>query len=168
MYTLQTIAREAIPDALEKAMRYRLLNEPLEAESICLDILEVEPEHQGALITLVLALTDTFKQQLSPAFSRARSILEQVGDQYLRAYYGGIILERRAKVHLERPEPGSARMAYDWFCKAMDLYEEVMNSTSEVNQDAVLRWNACARTIMKNPDVRPSEAEQGPGEQMLE
>ncbi|MFW6054565.1 MAG: hypothetical protein ACOC9D_01570 [Thermodesulfobacteriota bacterium] len=166
MYTLKTIAREAIPDAVDKAMRYRLLNEPLEAESICLDILQVEPGNQGALITLLLALTDSFKQQLSPAFSRAQAILEKLEDRYLRAYYGGIIMERRAKVHLERPEPGSGRMAYDWFSKAMNLYEEVMNSSSEVSQDALLRWNACARNIMKNPDI--VHPEEDSGEEMLE
>ena len=32
-------------------MRYRLLNDPEQAESICLDILEVEPGNQEALVT---------------------------------------------------------------------------------------------------------------------
>ena len=54
------ISREAIPVALEKALRYRLLNEPLEAESICLDILGDDPDHHAAQTTLLLAMTDQF------------------------------------------------------------------------------------------------------------
>jgi hypothetical protein len=50
MYELKPLSREAIPAALEKAYRYRLLNEPLEAESICRDILEADPENQEATV----------------------------------------------------------------------------------------------------------------------
>ena len=46
MSDLKALSREAIPAALEKAERYRLLNEPGEAESICLDILQADPENQ--------------------------------------------------------------------------------------------------------------------------
>jgi len=42
MYELKRLTKEAVPRALEKAERYRLLNEPTEAESICQDILRVE------------------------------------------------------------------------------------------------------------------------------
>ena len=49
---------------LEKALRYRLLNEPLEAESICLDVLQAEPANQEALVTLVLARTDLFDERI--------------------------------------------------------------------------------------------------------
>jgi hypothetical protein len=166
MFTLKTLAKEAIPAALDKAERYRLLGEPLEAESICLDVLEVEPDNQQALIILLLSLSDSFNQQLNPAFTRAKEVLEKLGDQYCKAYYGGIIYERRAKIHLERGGPGSGRMAYEWFRKAMDHYETALNSCSPGNQDALLRWNTCARIIMGHPEVVPSEAE--PGEQMLE
>ena len=40
MFELERISIDAVPAALEKAERYRLLNEPLMAESICLDVLE--------------------------------------------------------------------------------------------------------------------------------
>ena len=106
MFTLKTLSREAIPAALEKAERYRLLNEPVDAQSICRDILAVDPGNQKALITLLLALTDEFKDELSPAFQQAEEILPHLGDQYCKAYYGGIICERRAKVHLRPPRPG--------------------------------------------------------------
>jgi hypothetical protein len=166
MFTLKRLAKEAIPLALEKAERYRLLGESLEAESICRDILEVEPDNQEALITLLLSLTDSFKQHLNPSFGKAQEVLEKLGDQYCKAYYGGIIYERRAKVHLERGGPGSGGMAYEWFRKAMNLYDKALNSCSPGNQDALLRWNTCARIIMGHPEVVPAEADTG--EQMLE
>jgi len=50
MAELKRLHKDAIPAALEKAERYRLLNEPGEAESICLDILAVDPDNQRALI----------------------------------------------------------------------------------------------------------------------
>src|SRR5207248_11695595 len=61
MSELKSLSKEAIPAALEKAERYRLLNEPGEAESICLDILKADPENQQAIITLLLALTEDRK-----------------------------------------------------------------------------------------------------------
>lgn len=166
MYTLKALSKEAIPGALKKAEHYRLLNEPYEAESICRDILEVEPDNQQALIILLLSLTDSFKQQLNPAFNQAQEVLARLGDQYCKAYFGGIVCERRAKVHLERGGPGSGRMVYAWLRKAMDNYETALNSCSPGNQDAVLRWNTCARILMQHPDVVPAPEEAG--EQMLE
>ena len=56
MYELKPLSREAIPAALEKAHRYRLLNEALEAESICRDILAADPVNQEATVTLLLAI----------------------------------------------------------------------------------------------------------------
>ena len=58
MFELKPLSPDAIPQALEKAHHYRLLNEPAEAESICLDVLEIDPDNQQALVTLLLALTD--------------------------------------------------------------------------------------------------------------
>ena len=60
MFELKPLHHEAIPAALEKANRYRLLNEPGAAESIYLDILEIEPENQEALKNIVLAMSDRF------------------------------------------------------------------------------------------------------------
>jgi hypothetical protein len=44
MFELKELSKEAIPAALEKAMRYRLLNEPGEAESVCHDVLCIDPK----------------------------------------------------------------------------------------------------------------------------
>ena len=60
MFELRPLSTTAIPAALAKAERYRLLNEPSEAESICLDILAVDPAHQDALTMMLLAITDQF------------------------------------------------------------------------------------------------------------
>ena len=49
MFELKPLSLEGVPAALEKAMRYRLLNEPGEAESICHDVLGVDPDNQEAL-----------------------------------------------------------------------------------------------------------------------
>ena len=157
MYKIKPLSAEAVPAALEKASCYRYLNEPAEAESICLDILEVEPDHQQARITLILALTDQFQRDLSKTFPKAREAVKHLTDDYCRIYYRGIICERRAKVHFERGGPGSGHLAYDWFRQAMDAYERAIGKRLAGNDDAILRWNACARTLMNNKGLKPAE-----------
>jgi tetratricopeptide (TPR) repeat protein len=159
MFKLKPLSVGAIPAALEKATCYRYLNEPAEAESICLDILEVEPDNQQALITLILALTDQFANELSQPFAKAREAVQRLTDSYCRNYYRGIICERRAKVHFGRGNPGSGPLAYDWFRQAMSAYEKALNQRLAGNDDAVLRWNACARIIMNSPALAPAGAE---------
>lgn len=159
MIELKSISRESIPKVLAKAEHYRLLNEPLEAESICLDILATDPENQDALILLLLARTDKFSQQLNPTFEEAREVLPRLNDQFCKAYYTGIIYERRAKVHLERDDPRSGHIAYEWLVKAMEAYREAWSTCSPGNEDAILRWNTCARIINQNPEVHPAEAD---------
>lgn len=150
MFKLKSLKRKAIPDALEKARHYRLLNEPLEAESICLDILELEPDHEEALITLVLALTDQFDERLKHAFRQATAAVDRLADPYDTAYYKGLVCERRAKVHLSRGGPGSGHVAYSWFRRAMELYEFALELRTDA-PDPILRWNACARIIARTP-----------------
>jgi tetratricopeptide (TPR) repeat protein len=166
MFKLKPLSEDAIPAALEKATCYRYLNEPAEAESICLDILEVEPDNQQAIITLILALTDQFERNLSQQFPKAREVVQRLTDEYCRIYYRGIICERRAKVHFERGGPGSGHLAYDWFRQALDAYEKAIDKRLAGNDDAILRWNACARLIMNNSDLAPAGKEGR--EQMLE
>src|SRR5262245_55012267 len=104
MFELKPITNEGIPRALEKAERYRLLNEPEEAESICRDILQVEADNQKALILLILTLSDQFNHISS---KEAENLLPRLKDGYQKAYYTGIILERLAKAALHRGTPGS-------------------------------------------------------------
>jgi hypothetical protein len=166
MFKLKPLSREAIPAALEKANCYRFLNEPVEAESICLDILEVEPDNQQALTTLLLSLTDQFGQDLGTAFTKARDLFPRLEDEYNRIYYRGIICERRAGAHLDRGGPGSGHLAYDWLRQAMDAYESAIDRRLAGNDDAILRWNACARMMMNNSSVAPAKEESR--ESMLE
>ena len=105
MFDLKSLSKEAIPAALEKAERYRLLNEPGEAESICLDILETDPENQPALITLLLALTDRFSKGYGVSDTPANQLLARIKGEYERAYYAGILAERRAKAKLAQGIP---------------------------------------------------------------
>jgi hypothetical protein len=144
MLELKRITHEAIPGALAKAERYRLLNEPEEAESICLDVLAVAPDNQGALITLLLALTDQFHNERAECFTEAQAVLPRLTGEYERLYYAGIIWERRATARLVRGGAG-AQVVSPWITRAMDHYEKAEAIRPAGNDDAILRWNACAR-----------------------
>jgi len=162
MVELKRLKPEAVPHAIVRAKQYRLLNEPNEAESICLDILEAIPGHQDALITLLLSLTDKFADSgLLPSFDQAKDIIAKLDDSHCKSYYAGIIYERRGKYHLKQGGPGAGSVAYEWLCKAMESYGEAMDRCDPDNQDTVLRWNSCARIINTNPDVKPFDAEKG-------
>lgn len=156
-FDLKPLSQNAVPEALEKAERYRLLNEPSQAESICLDILAIEPSNQTALITLLLALTDQFGRDVSVA--RAREVLPALTGEYERAYYAGIIHERSARARMKQAIPGANFMAYREFMEAMRLYEQAQAIRPTGNDDSILRWNTCARTLMRHRDLRPQPEE---------
>jgi hypothetical protein len=165
MIDLKPLKPEAFSAALERARRYRLLNEPDEAESICLDVLANQPDHQEALITLLLSLTDKFVHSgINPAFEQAQEIVPQLDGSYSKTYYLGVIFERRAKFHLKQGGPGAGTAAYGWFVKAMDAFAEALDSHDPKNQEAVLRWNSCARILNSHSDVKADEPE---GDQMM-
>ena len=145
MFELKKIAPEAVPDALEKALRYRLLNEPLEAESICRDILIMQPDNQSALITLLLAVTDQFSKDYGVTCDHAREVLADMGGEYEQAYYAGIIDERWGKAQMARGMPTDT--AADWIRQAMRWYEKADVLSSPDDPDAALRWNTCARFL---------------------
>jgi hypothetical protein len=153
MFELKAISKEAIPRALEKAERYRLLNEPAEAESICLDILRTDPEHQQALVMLLLALTDRFRRPYGVSGTRPEEILPRLKSDYERAYYAGVIEERRTKAWLHRGQSGGD--VYQGFRDAMAWYEKAAALRPASNEDALLRWNACARLLMHNQPGGP-------------
>ena len=149
-FELKPLSREAIPAAIEKAMRYRLLNEPGEAESICHDVLRTDPENQQALVTLLLALTDRFSKGYAVGATEAKELLPRLRGPYEQAYYAGIICERRAKAQLQRGGPGCGFEAYEGLREAMMWYEKAEALRPAGNDDALLRWNACARIIVGN------------------
>ncbi len=149
MFELKHLSREAIPKALERAERYRLLNEPGEAESICSDVIRVEPDNRQAIIMLLLALTDQFEEERARALSRSRELLPRLVDEYSRAYYAGIICERWAKANLKRSVPSSKDAAYQSFTEAMSWFEKAEALRPAGNDEALLRWNTCARILAR-------------------
>ncbi len=162
MFNLKPLHKGGIVSALEKARHYRLLNEPLQAESICRDILEVEPDHEEALVTMLLALTDQFDHELKKRFKKARNILARFSDPYKQDYYAGIIFERRANVHRKRHVPGSNSLAYEWYIEAMNSYEKADAMSAADNDEARLRWNTCARILNQNAELKPDTDQKTP------
>jgi hypothetical protein len=153
MADLKSLSREAIGRAMEKAERYRLLNEPAEAESICLDVLRLEPANQPALVALLLSLTDQFDLDAPEVVSQAKAILPRLQDEYAQAYYAGIIAERRAKARLRQGGPASGHVAHDFLREAMALFEKAESLRPAGNDDALLRYNACVRILERHPHV---------------
>jgi hypothetical protein len=156
MFNLRRLHEEAIPAALEKAKHYRLLNEPGNAESICLDILEIQSDNQQALVTLLLAMTDRMTKDYAIGDAQIKGILERLSDDYERAYYTGIVAERRAKVELNKGTELGRHAAYDLLHKAMEWFEKAEAIRPHGNDDSILRWNTCAR-IIQNNNLEPRE-----------
>ncbi len=144
-FKLKTISPEGIDAALAKAELYRFLNEPEEAESICHDVLAVQPGHQLALRLLGLALTDQFTVGGADRYSDAVNAFQQLTDAYEQLYYTGLLYERRAKAQL-----GAGRAPHTLTVlleEAMHSYEEAERIRPAGNDDAILRWNRCARLL---------------------
>jgi hypothetical protein len=154
-FELKPISKAGIQEALEKAERYRLLNEPSRAESNCLDVLEADPENQSALVMLLLALTDQFGQGHGHGPHKARELLPRLKSDYEKQYYAGIVWERLAHAQLRKASPNAAFTAYDAFRQAMNSYEKAIILRPPANDDSILRWNTCARILMRNPNLRP-------------
>lgn len=155
-FELKPIDHSYLDKALEKAERYRLLNWPEEAESICLDILAADPENQDATGVLVLALSDQFLvQSRAPRVNQAMQWVAKVRDEYRRTYLTGIIHEREGRAHLARGIHGPS--AYAAFRDAMIWYEKAEALEPAGIQEAVLRYNSCVRTIEREALVPQEE-----------
>jgi hypothetical protein len=166
MFDLKPLSRAAIPQALAKAERYRLLNEPWEAESICHDILALEPTNPETLVMLVLAISDQMPQEGGAAMERARALLPRLPSEYQRLYYEGIICERRGKALLDGGHVGSGSAAYEWLRDALSFFDRAAAVRPAGNDDAILRWNTCVRLLERHPQL--SAREEGRELQMLE
>ncbi len=156
-FKLKSISKAGIPEAISKAELYRNLNEPGEAESICRDVLAVEPDNQDALRLLGLAITDRFAGGAADRHAEAESIFQQLRDPYKRLYYTGIVHERRAKALLHAGAlPHTVVVLFE---EAMTCFEHAEKIRPAGNDDAILRWNRCARLLEQHaPDAR-EEAE---------
>lgn len=155
MSQLKPLSTDAIPNALTRAKHYRLLNEPWQAESICRDILKTEPNHQRALLYLILAITDQFGSEKGTSSVKAKELCAQLTSNYEQQYYRGIIEERLGKTALKRDSPRVVYIAYEHYKNAMEFYEKAEKIHPKNNQDAVLRWNACLRRIQEF-NLKPS------------
>src|ERR1700675_735129 len=144
-FKLKPISKAGIPEAISKVELYRSLNEPEEAESICRDILAVEPQHQLALRLLGLALTDQFIGGASDRYRETEQIFQQLNDPYERLYYAGILYERRAKAQLNAGLPPHALLPL--FEQALRSFAEAEKIRPAGNDDAILRWNRCVRLL---------------------
>lgn len=165
MFELRPLSHVAIPGALAKAERYRLLNEPEQSASICEDILAAEPGNQAAVVGLVLALTDGFRRSTQEA-GRAAELAAGLTAEYDRHYFGGLVAERRARALLAHGGMGR-RAASHWLHQAMRDFDRADALHPQGNEDARLRWNACARVFNARPELA-SEEEQPLSAPMLE
>lgn len=158
MHQLKPIARESIPRALSKAERYRLLNEPFQAESICRDVLAIDPENQDALACLILSITDMFSTG-EMEVDDAQSLVQGLGGVFDRMYYQGVIQERWARALIGAGYPPES--ADRWFQMAMRAFEDAQRHAPPGNDDAILRWNACVRMMERIRDEDDGEAGEG-------
>ena len=157
-FQLKKISADGIPQAMEKAERYRLLNDPAQAESICHDVLAVDADNQDAMRCLILSLTDQFGGSGAGHTAReARACIVKLSDEYERAYYSGLVHERETRAFLARKNAVRSA-AYDGFRHAMEWYEQAEALRPPGNVDAVLRWNSCVRAIERE---RLSPADNG-------
>lgn len=158
MFELKPLSPQAIEGALAKAERYRLLNEPSEAESICRDILDIDPDNQPALRILALALTDQIPTE-SGAFQEAVAATGRLTEEYDRAYFSGIAWERRAKSRHHEGGRGAQYAVHEWIGKAMDCFSRAEAIRPAGNDDALLRWNTCVRFLRQHPQYAAVEHE---------
>ena len=153
MFALKPISPESIPGALAKAEHYRLLNEPSQAESICRDVLESQPDNQRALICLVLALSDQIAHD-PRAYSNGLTVAARLASPYDRAYYSGIVWERRARARHQAGGRDARHSTYEWVVKALNLFAEAEKLRPAGNDDAILRWNTCVRFLSSHPELQ--------------
>jgi len=152
MFALKALSRESVAGSLAKAERYRLLNDPAAAESICRDILDIEPDNQDALICFALVLSDQIVYDRK-AWQDGLAAAARLANPYDRAYYSGIVWERRAKALFLEAGHGTRHSVYEWIIRAMDCFEEAERRRPPGNDDSLLRWNTCARFLNGHPNL---------------
>src|SRR5262245_50625957 len=150
-YELKRLPATSLEGALAKAEHYRDLNQPDEAESICRDVLDVDPAHQMALRTLGLALTDRLAEDRHRAFDEALLVFRRLTSEYERAYYTGITWERVAKVQLSHGEAHNALRSFEL---ALELFAKAESLGDGKTADPILRWNRCVRAVTTHPDLQ--------------
>ncbi|HEV7536659.1 MAG TPA: hypothetical protein VGP90_13555 [Acidimicrobiia bacterium] len=157
-FAFRLLTKDSIPDAIKKSERYRLLGEPDEAESVCLDILQVDPDNQEARVDLILAITDQFGRERRPRVDLATKIVGELTDEYQRRYYEAVVAEREARAHLDLETPPV--LVFLRYCEAMDKFAAAAAIRPVGDDSAVIRWNACVRAIRRRQLQPGLEAEE--------
>jgi len=158
-HALKTISTSGIDEALSKVHLYRSLNEPEESESICHDILAIDPENQEALRLLGLSITDEFTGNASDRYAEAEAMFRRLTDSHAQHYYLGVLIERRAKAQMRAGRPSYVVTAL--LEDALRHFEEAEKIRPAGNDDSILRWNRCVRllqTLPRHEPVEPSSA----------
>ena len=153
-YQLKSISHAGIAEALAKVELYRYLNEPEESESICRDILAIEPKQQLALRLLGLSITDQFTGGGADRYGDAEEVFLKLTDTYERFYYSGILYERRAKAQLCSGQ--SPHTLVPLFERALQCFGEAEKIRPAGNDDSILRWNRCVR-LLQSPSFQWEE-----------
>jgi tetratricopeptide (TPR) repeat protein len=143
-HALKKLPAHELDSAVQKAMLYRELNQPEEAESICHDVLAVDERHQTALRVLGLAITDRFEEARVGLFEEATKVFGRLSSEYDRTYHEGVAWERLGKAHLKRGEAHGALTAIE---HAIEHFERAEKIAPEGNPDAILRFNRCVRLL---------------------
>jgi tetratricopeptide (TPR) repeat protein len=144
-YKLKSISKAGIAEATAKVELYRYLNEPEEAESICRDILAIDPQHQLALRLLGLTITDQFVGGSPDRYREVEETFKRLSERYERLYYIGILYERRAKAQLRNSQPPHTVLPL--LERALECFGEAEKISPAGNDDAILRWNRCVRLL---------------------
>jgi tetratricopeptide (TPR) repeat protein len=145
---LKPLAKDAIPNALERAIHYRFLNEPGQAISICLDILDADSNNQDAIKTLILARTDKFGTTQHAGLAELKKLIDKLDSEYEQYYYSGLVSERLAKSVLNRTTPRVKYIAWGHIQEALVHYQKAESRAhDDENEETTLRWNACVRMI---------------------
>jgi tetratricopeptide (TPR) repeat protein len=148
---LKSISLDAVPAAIAKAEHYRNLNEPTEAESICRDIVAIDPKNQAAMRLLGLSLTDQFTGRDTDPYNEAERTFAALEDAYERFYYTGLLRERRAKAELRIGR--ASYMVTALLRDALKCFEEAEKIRPSGNDEAILRWNHCVRLVQSRPEL---------------
>jgi hypothetical protein len=164
-HPMKRLSESQVEQAWEMAEKYRDLNQPDEAESICHDILDVVPHHQAALKTLGLSMTDRFPGRWTDLHKQALAVFAKLDSEYDRIYYTGVAWERRGKAQLEEV---AGRGAFDAFTEAVQLFERAA-ALAPGKAEPILRYNRCVRALSTHPVLiataeRESDEDFDPGD----
>ena len=125
-----------------------------DVESICLDILEADPENQNALELLLRSRIELLKKGLPQGVAHAEELIPRLESDFDKAFFSGMLREGQARYLIEKRGKQSSNVAYSWFRHAMDNFEEA-HSKDPGRIEAQLHWNACLRTLKNNPQCIP-------------